>query len=147
MARARHSIEIARPPEDVFAYLADGERMKRWIGGLLEFTPLDGSEPRPGSRARQRVQQAGRTFAVESEITEFEPNERLTARIEGRAFTSTVSYRLEPTDGGTRLTASAESDLHGLGGRLLAGVAARQAQRKLGADLARLKTLLEHEPS
>ena len=56
MAPARHSVEIARPAEDVFAYLVDGERMKRWVGGLREFTPLDGSEPRLGSRARQRVE-------------------------------------------------------------------------------------------
>ena len=147
MAPARHSVEIARPAEDVFAYLVDGERMKRWIGGLREFTPLDGREPRLGSRARQRVEQAGRTFTVESEITELEPNERLTAHIEGKAFTSTVSYRLEPTPAGTRLTASAETDVRGLGGRVLGGVVGRQADRKLAADLARLKALLERQPS
>ena len=147
MARAQHSVEIARPADDVFPYLVDGELMKRWIGGLLEFTPLDGSKPRLGSRARQRVEQAGRTFTVESEITELEPNERLTARIEGSAFTSTVSYRLEPAAGGTRLTASAETDVRGLGGRLLGGVVARQGNRKLGGDLARLKALAEAEGS
>jgi uncharacterized protein YndB with AHSA1/START domain len=148
VSRAEHSIEIARPPEDVFPLLVRPEEMKRWVGGLLEFTPLDGGEPRPGARSRQRVEQAGRTWTVESELTELRPNELLATRMKASAFTSTLTYRLEPVGAlATRLVATVETQVHGLGGRLLAPIAARQAERKLGTDLGRLKTLLERDPT
>ena len=143
MSRTDHSVEIARPPEVVFRHLLEPELMKRWIGGLVEFTPLD-EGPRLGSRSRQRVEQAGRTWEVESEIVELVPERRLAARTTASTFTTVLAYDLEPTDdGGTRLTGTVETKFGGLGGRLLGGVAARAAERKLASDLERLKTLLE----
>ncbi len=118
--------------------------MKRWIGGLVDFTPLD-DEPRVGSRSRQRVEQAGRTWDVESEIVELVPAERLAARAEGRAFTTVLAYDLEPADGGTRLTGTVQTELKGRGRRFLSAVAGRAAERKLVADLERLKGLVEEQ--
>jgi uncharacterized protein YndB with AHSA1/START domain len=142
MSRAEYTVEIGQPPAEVFPYLVEPELMKRWIGGLVEFTPLDDG-PRPGSRSLQRVEQAGRTWDVESEILELVPERRLAARAQGGAFSTMLAYDLQPNDGGTRLTGSIETKLEGLGRRLLGGVAARAAQRKLVADLERLKQLLE----
>jgi hypothetical protein len=116
--------------------------MRRWIGGLVEFTPID-EGPRVGARSLQKVEQGGRTWEVESTILELVPGERLTARAEARAFTTTLAYDLEPADGTTRLTGTVETALKGLGGRLLGGVAARAAERKLAADLERLKALVD----
>ncbi len=144
MHRAEHTVEIARRPAEVFPFLVEADRMKQWIGGLVEFTPL-GEGPGVGSRSRQRVEQAGRTWDVESEIVELEPDRRLTARMRASAFTSVVGYRLEDADGGTRLTGSVEVEPRGLGGRVLGGLAGLAAERKLVADLGRLKSVLEGE--
>ena len=43
--------------------------MKRWIGGLVGFRSLD-EGPHVGARSLQKVNQAGRTWEVESEIVE-----------------------------------------------------------------------------
>jgi uncharacterized protein YndB with AHSA1/START domain len=99
--RAEHTVVVARPPAEVFPYLVEPDLMQRWIGGLIEFTPLDDS-PRVGARSRQRVEQAGRTWDVESEIVELVPNQRLAARATSSAFASTLSYALEPVPEGTR---------------------------------------------
>jgi uncharacterized protein YndB with AHSA1/START domain len=141
--RAEHTVEIDRPPSDVFPYLVEPELMTRWIGGLVEFRPLDEGAARVGARSLQKVHQAGRTWEVESEILELVRSERLAARAEASAFTTVVAYELEPMNGGTRLTGAVETELKGLGRRLLGGVAGRAAEHKLASDLGRLKQLLE----
>lgn len=142
VSRAEHSVEIGRPPADVFPYLVEPELMRQWIGGLVAFTPLDG-EPRVGARSTQRVEQAGRIWDVESRIVDLVPDERLAAETTASAFKSLVVYELEPTAAGTRLQASADTEVKGLGKRFLGGAAARVAERKLTADLDRLKRLLD----
>ena len=144
MPRADHTVEIARPPADVFPYLTEPEKMKRWIGGLVEFTPLDEGAGL-GSRSRQRVELGGRTWDVESEIVELEENRRLAARMQASAFTSTVSYDLNEAAGGTRLTGVVDIELRGMGGRLLGGFVRGQAEQKLVGDLGRLKQVVETE--
>jgi hypothetical protein len=85
----------------------------------------------------------GRTWDVESEIVELVPGRRLAARATSSAFASTLSYSLEPAPEGTRVHGTVETRLRGVAGRLLGGVAGRAAERKLVADLGRLKRLLE----
>jgi uncharacterized protein YndB with AHSA1/START domain len=140
--RAEHTVVVARPPAEVFPYLLEPDLMRRWIGGLVEFTPVDDA-PRVGARSRQKVEQAGRTWDVDSEIVELVPDRRLAARATSSAFASTLSYALEPVPEGTRLHGTVETRLRGITGRLLGGVAARAAERKLVADLGRLKRLLD----
>jgi uncharacterized protein YndB with AHSA1/START domain len=139
--RAEYTVVVPRPPAEVFPYLVEPDLMQRWIGGLIEFTPVD-EGPRVGARSRQRVEQGGRTWDVESEIVELVPNRRLSARATSSAFASTLSYALEPVPEGTRLHGTAETRLTGFAGRLLGGVANRAAERKLVADLERLRRLL-----
>jgi uncharacterized protein YndB with AHSA1/START domain len=140
--RAEHTVVVARPPAEVFPYLVEPDLMQRWIGGLIEFTPL-GDAAGVGARSRQKVEQAGRTWDVESEIVELVPNRRLSARATSSAFASTLSYALEPAPEGTRLHGTVETRLRGLAGRVLGGVAARAAERRLVGDLERLKQLLD----
>jgi uncharacterized protein YndB with AHSA1/START domain len=141
LSRTAHTVEIARPPGDVFPHLVEPELMKRWIGGLVEFEPLD-EGPRAGARSHQRVEQAGRTLDVESQIVELVSGQRLAVRSDAHAFTTMLTYELEPTAAGTRLTGTADTRLKGIG-RLLRGIAGRAAERKLAGDLERLKRLLD----
>jgi uncharacterized protein YndB with AHSA1/START domain len=140
--RNEHSVEIDAPVERVFEYIAEPERMHEWVGGLVEFRPL---EPGPalGSRGVQVVNMAGRRWELESEITRYEPPRELEARLVHDDFESVASYRLTESDGRTRVTTTMETEYKQAFVRLLGGVATRQAQKKLEADLARLKRVLE----
>jgi len=139
--RAEHTVDIGRPPSEVFSYLVKPDLMQAWIGGLVAFTPLDDG-PALGARSRQTVQQGGRTFDVESEIVELIPDERLAARATASSLTTLLTYALEPIPAGTRVQATIETELQGLAGRLLGGIAGAAAERKLAADLDRLARLL-----
>ena len=101
----RHELQIAAPPEVVFAYFTDPGRMVAWmgVGALLD--------PRPGGALR--IDANGRDVVV-GEFVELEPPRRLVftwgfdgdGRTTG-AGSSRVEVVLEPEGGdGTRLTLS-----------------------------------------
>jgi uncharacterized protein YndB with AHSA1/START domain len=141
--RNEHSVEIDAPAERVFAYVAEPEHMRKWIGGLIEFRPLD-EGPQLGSRAIQVVELSGKKWELESEITRYEPPELLEARLVApNGFESVASYELEEADGRTRVTTRMTTEYKHRVARLLGGVVTRQAQRKLVSDLERLKQAVE----
>jgi uncharacterized protein YndB with AHSA1/START domain len=137
-------VEIERPAAAVFPWLLEPERLAQWIGGLVETEPLTEGEPRVGSRSREVVEERGRSYVLETELTALEPGERLEARItSGAGFTCESSYRLDEREGRTRLTCVLETEYKPFVARLFAPLVTRQAQRKLESDLARLKELVE----
>jgi uncharacterized protein YndB with AHSA1/START domain len=101
----RHELEIAAPPDVVFAYFTDPGRMVEWmgVGALLD--------PRPGGA--RRIDANGRDVVV-GEYLELDPPRRLVFTWgfdgDGRATgagSSRVEVVLEPEGGdSTRLTLS-----------------------------------------
>jgi uncharacterized protein YndB with AHSA1/START domain len=140
-----HEIEIGRPPEAVFPYLTEPDRLLRWVGGLRSFVPENGEEAQVGSRSRQRMRIAGHDWEFEGEVLELEPDERIVVCIRGRGLRMTNTYVLEPTGKGTRLAVDARTELSRVFGRLLGGFVRHEGQRKLETDLGRLANLVEAE--
>jgi carbon monoxide dehydrogenase subunit G len=143
--RNEHTIEIARPPSAVFPYLTEPERLKQWVGGLVTFEAVNGESAHVGALSHQVMVIRGREWKLEGELTALEPNRHVEARMGGKGFTAKTSYALEPVEGGTRLTATIESEYSFFVARLLGGLVSREAQKKLCADLARLEALVETE--
>jgi uncharacterized protein YndB with AHSA1/START domain len=143
MHRNEHSVQIERPAAAVFPYLTDGEKLRQWVGGLVESTALTEGGARVGARSREVVEERGQRFELETEITRYAPNEVLQARITSKGFETLSTYRLQEDGGRTRLTSVLESRYTMLLARLLAPIVTRQAQKKLEADLDRLKRLVE----
>ena len=136
-------MEIARPARDVFPHLAGAEARRRWVGALVESEQLSHGPPGRGARFRDVFEQGGHRIALDAEIVEWEPDERLAMRLASRGVEATVRQRLEERDGRTRLTTVIETDYRSLTARLAAGTVTRHAQKQLEDDLARLKSLLE----
>jgi carbon monoxide dehydrogenase subunit G len=130
------SIEIARPPAEVFPWLLDPAKRLRWVSGLVA------SEPLGADSFGETMEAAGRRVDVTSTVVAREEPHRLEVRSEGRGVTARIEHRLAETSSGTRVTSSLDLRLGGLL-RFASGVAAGQAQRSLDASLARLKELLE----
>jgi uncharacterized protein YndB with AHSA1/START domain len=140
--RNEHSVAIDAPRELVFDWLTEPELMQRWIGGLLEFEPLDPG-PAVGSRSRQVMRIKGRTFKLDSVVTGLEPPTALDVAVRHKGFDSASSYRLEEHEGHTHVSVTIETTYKLFANRLLGGLVTREAQKKLVADLGRLKQLLE----
>jgi uncharacterized protein YndB with AHSA1/START domain len=141
--RNEHVVAIDLPPEDVFPWLAESERRLRWMGALVESEALTDGPAAAGSRFRDVFEEHGRRFELEAELVEVDGPRRLVVHLVSDAFESTIVETLEDEGGATRLRAIIETTYSMRGARFLAPIATGLAQRRLEADLARLKQLLE----
>ena len=140
MPEASASTVIARPREDVFAFLADGENDRRWRDGVIDIRRTSGSGR--GAVYEQRVKGPfGRRIAADFEIIGFEPDRRIDFRTLAGPVRPRGTYELEPTDGGTRVTFTLRADLHGAK-KLMAPMIARTMRSEV-AQLERLRETLE----
>jgi uncharacterized protein YndB with AHSA1/START domain len=142
MAKTERSTDIAKPPEAVFPYLFEEDKVPQWTTGLDGYERLDDGPLAKGARFRQRLDVSGQRIDAELEVTAYDPPRRAESRTEIRGIDVISVYALEPADGGTRLTQSVEATGGGLKGRVLIPIIQPHLERKLDADLAALKALL-----
>jgi carbon monoxide dehydrogenase subunit G len=98
------NIEIERPPDAVYAFIAEdfARNYPRWSPEVKELRVLSQGPMRVGAVARQvRVDQGRRTEST-FKITRMDPDERLT--FQGTNFPFVVDYRLAAASQHTRLT-------------------------------------------
>ena len=145
MAPIVESIDIARPPAEIFAYLDQLERHGEWQQAIVS-THLDTSAPiGVGTRASdKRRMPGGMTTTVTYEIVEHDPPRRTRFQgVNGPARVAGV-VNIEPLDDGAGSRLSLELDFQGKGiGKLLAPLARMQAAKQVPADQRRLKERLE----
>ena len=140
MPRFATTVEIARPPEEVFAYLADVSKLPEWQASLVRAS-ADG-EVRVGTRIRERRTFMGRERDTELEVTVYEPPRRFDLRSRGGPVSFDIRHVLEPAGGGTRLNAELDFKL-GAMIRLAARPLLKPAEREFHDDFQRLKRTLE----
>ena len=133
MVHAELTIEIARTPEDVFAYITDVSNLPAWQAGVKSATLRDG-------RIEESRVLLGKELNTTLEVVEQEEPTLFTLRALDGPVRVTVRHELEPADGGTRLTVTAEGQVPG---GFAAGLLARGAERQLRKDFERLKQILE----
>ena len=144
--KVERSIEIAAPPERIYAVIMDPTCLERWvtIHAALEQAPAGQLER--GSELTQRLQLAGRGFTVHWKVIENRPARKVVW--EGRGpmrSRAGVTYELAPDgDGGTRFTYTNEFALPGGPlGRAAGPVVRRVTAGELDQSLDRLKLLVE----
>jgi len=130
--RAELTIEIARTPEEVFAYLTNVSNLPAWQSGVRAAS-------QNGGRIEETRSFLGREMRTTLEIVDREAPRLFTLKALDGPVRFTVTHELEPTDGGTRLTVVAEGDVPGFA----SGIVGQQAKRQFSKDFARLKEILE----
>jgi uncharacterized protein YndB with AHSA1/START domain len=140
--RIQLTVEIARPPEDVFELLSDIERLPEWQASAIEAHaegPLA-----EGSRVTEKRRLLGRELDTDLEVVAYVPPTRLTLRSLSGPVNFTVDHELVAQAGGTQLTLVAEAQPGGLL-RLTEPVLARTAEQEFRQDFDRLKELIERD--
>lgn len=138
------TIEISRPPQEVFDYVSDMARHPEWQDQLLAAVVETEGSTRVGTRVKQtrRVGRGTRTFTLE--VTEHGPPNRLAFRGIDGPVRPQGKITLEPLEGGERTRYSAQLDFEGHGpGLLIAPLVRRDARKQLPDSLKRLKKKLE----
>lgn len=144
MAPFTHSVEIARSPQDVFAYLDDLSRHGEWQEQIVSVHVETEGPTRVGTRARQtrRVPGGPRTYTYE--ITEHDPPRKSSFRGLDGPVRPVGTVNVEPVGDGSRSRVTLQFDLEGHGwGKLIAPMARRDARKRIPENHARLKERLE----
>jgi uncharacterized protein YndB with AHSA1/START domain len=120
MPSASHSVTIARPVDQVFAFVADGENAMRWRPGVLDVRHVSGSGV--GAAYRQGVKgPGGRRIDADYVITAFELGRKIAFRATAGPVRPEGEYLFEDLGGSTRLTFSLSAELGGLKRLLMGG--------------------------
>jgi carbon monoxide dehydrogenase subunit G len=136
------AVEIARPPADVYAFLADPTRLAEWQADVQEVRDAPGGPLTPGATFTEVRAFLGKRVESTLEAVVAEPGRELTLETVSGPVRVSIRHLLEPMDGGTTLRVVGEADpgkLLGLGGPLVR----RAAERRARADFDRLKAVLE----
>lgn len=131
--RAELTIEIARTPSDVFAYLTDASNLPEWQEGVMSASLHDGL-------IEESRTLLGQELETTLEVVEREEPRLFTLRALDGPVRVRIRHELEPAAGGTQLTVTAEGDVPG---GFVAGLVARRVEKQFRKDFARLKQILE----
>jgi uncharacterized membrane protein len=143
MARVSKSVVITAAPERVMEYIAEVSNHPAFIGPLKAVSNLDGDSRRPGTNWDWTFVMAGVEFTGRASTVAYEPGRRFTYRTT-TGIESTFTYRVDPSNGGSRLTVEVDYEVPQ---RLLASVQAAVVERLNDAEGARavenLKAILD----
>lgn len=141
-------VEIDRPMEQVFAYLADGRNDPEFSPRVQEITKAPDGPTAVGTVFRSTVKDAGMKTGREFRIVDYEAPRLIRWKEQSRNLvTAEGGYDLEPLSGGrTRVRIFNTLEGHGLG-RLLVGFALSAARKDAPAFGRRIKAAVEAEAS
>lgn len=104
MRAFRYTTHIARPPDEVWAFITDFAAAPRWRPLVKFMGVADGGPTRAGARLRVTIVLGGRETTREVELAAVEPPRRLMTRSGSSGIEGTFEYLVEPEGGGTRVT-------------------------------------------
>ena len=144
MAPLTNSIEIDRPPEEVFAYIDQLDKHGEWQGAIISTKVETDGPTRVGSRAVDTRKVPGGPRDVTYEITEHDPPRKASFRGLDGPVRPVGTVTVEPVGDGSSSRVTLQLDLQGHGiGKLVAPLARRDARKRVPQDQARLKERLE----
>ena len=136
------TIHLNRPVEQVFAFLMDTTQLTTWQTNLIKIDKITEGPLRMGSRFQEVRRRGRKESRIQGEITAFEPNKRFETKTSTKPQV-TVSYLLEPEEGGTRVKHKFVMLTSGFM-RLLEPMIAKSIREENNMDFENLKRVLEN---
>ena len=142
MAAFQNIVTIARPPDEVFAFLADFGNIPAWNYAIARTVQTSPGQAGVGATYRQ-TRTIPRGSEEGFEVTDFAPPSRLAVEGQIGPFNASSSYLLEPAAGGTLLTNHVELEPSSALLRPLGPLAVPRVKAAVARNLGTLKQLLE----
>jgi carbon monoxide dehydrogenase subunit G len=146
MNRLHETVDVALPPERVFAFATDFSSFPVWQTGVRSARPEDGGQVVEGSTARVERRVGPRLLSTTERVVELTPPRRWVVHGEGGLPVAAVATGvIDPLDGGrrSRVTLALDFEAHGVGRLLLPLVVRPAARRALRRNASMLKDALE----
>lgn len=139
MADVSHAVTVPAPPEDVFPWMLEADKVPLWVDGVSAYEVVGGGAPALGSRLRQTLTVSGLTMTAESRVVAYDAPRLAATEVETNGMEVRIEYRVEPHAEGCRVTQSIAVRPTGLKAKLIAPMVRGQMDAKLPSDLERLR--------
>ena len=134
--KATNSIEINRPTEEVFRFLADGLNNPKWRSAVIDISLVSGSTATLGALYRQTLKGPFGTKMQDYRITEAKPYSRIQFQVITGPVRPLGSFEISPADGRSRVRFSLVCQPTGIM-RLMTGM----IEKTVAAEIKNLTTL------
>jgi hypothetical protein len=142
MSAFQNTVTIARPADEVFAFLADFGNIPAWNYAIASTVQTSPGQAGVGATYRQ-TRTIPRRSEEDFDVTDCTPPGRLALKGQIGPFNASISYLLEPTADGTRLTNHVELEPSSALLRPLGPLAVPGVKAAVARNLGTLKQLLE----
>ena len=139
------SVFINRSQQDIFDFLSNAANFQRWMPLMQSAAWTSSGEPGIGSTVRAIMKMAGKETEMQLEITQWDVPNRYGYKMLNVQFPMKAmahSFRLEPEDGGTRVSQVGEFEMVSPL-KFATGLMGKFATKLNGSELQTLKQLLE----
>lgn len=141
-------IEIARPPEVVWTWITEPERVKQWVSWLAEVRQDTPGVDGVGARETWFMDDPNmkKRLEIPAVVTAYDPPRSVSIHIDApKLFQGDATYTLTPTPTGTRLEQKGSWRYADAFSRLMEPLVTPQANAKGDKDFAKLKALIESQ--
>jgi uncharacterized membrane protein len=143
MAKVTRSITINTPPEQVFEYMSDPKNIPEIWPSLIETKDVQHSPEGVAINWGWTYKMAGMRFEGKSEVVEQVANQLTVEKSEG-GISSTITWRYQSENGGTKVTFEAEYTVPvPLLGKLAEAFIVKQNEKEAELILENLKSRME----
>jgi carbon monoxide dehydrogenase subunit G len=140
--RTEQSVDVARAPGDVFAFLDDASRTSSWMGLC---TKLEQTSPAPkgvGTTMHYAHNQGAGGGTMDGVVTQYEAGRRLEMTFIDKMFEIVVSFVVEPSGTGATVTYVTVVTPVGLLAKMMTPMIRTAMPQQMAKDVAKLKELL-----
>ena len=145
MPHAEHTITVARPPQAVFDYLADGTHNRDWRTGVLEIERTSAAVGEGATYRQVLAGPGGRRIPGDYRITVFDPPRRLEFKVTAGPARPTGVFEFTENGGQSTRVRFALDFTASWPMKLMSAMITRTMRREV-AQLDNLKSILERRP-
>lgn len=142
MIQFSDAIVIARPPREVFAFVADLNNIPKWQAEVVTSKVITPGPTKVGTRFTEDVKMGPRRVTATCEVTEFAADQMMAFKADSSAISYTGQIVAELSGTGSRLTISGTATLKGMW-RLMQPLMKGEFKKGIAKELAAVKEILE----
>jgi len=143
MIHTEATIQLGKPPREVFRFLDDEDNAPKWNSRAVEMKRTSPGEKRVGAKLHYVYRDAGRQRAVDGRVTAYEKDRKLAMNFSDPMMDISVVFELSPASGGTEVKHFIEIEPKTFLVKLMTPIIRAATKKGLQNDLQRLKALLE----
>ena len=139
------TIDIAKPPRDVFAVLDDFAKTPQWSEGCISIVQTSSGPRAVGSQLHYTHKSGGRAGEMTGEMKAYAPDRDFVMHFTDKWFGVEIGFHLAASaDGaGTHLTHTCAIEIKALMFKLMTPMIRRENEKQVARNLGRLKALVE----